>query len=140
MQIEKIMVPVDGSKFSMHAAEYAVDLAKLLNAEILLLHCHKPFPVLLGEPTFQKAVDRLMGESEKILEPYRKLVQEKDIFFTDVILEGPADRAISDLAENEQCDLIVMGSRGRTDLEGLFLGSVTHRVLRTAPCPVLVMR
>ncbi len=140
MQIEKIMIPVDGSKYSMHAAEYAVDLAKLLSAEILLLHCHKPFPVLLGEPMFQKAVDKLMGESEKILEPFRKLCEEKDVYSTDAILEGPAEQAISDLAENEQCDLIVMGSRGRTDLEGLFLGSVTHRVLRTAPCPVLVMR
>ena len=44
-----------------------------VDTEILLLHCHKPFPVLLGEPMFQKAVNKLMGESEKILEPYRRI-------------------------------------------------------------------
>lgn len=51
-----------------------------------------------------------------------------------------ADDAIVEVAKIEHCDLIVMGSRGRTDLEGLLLGSNTHRVLKTAPCPVLVMR
>jgi len=48
--------------------------------------------------------------------------------------------AIVDAADYERCDLIIMGSRGHSELEGLLLGSVTHRVLQMASCPVMVIR
>jgi nucleotide-binding universal stress UspA family protein len=67
-------------------------------------------------------------------------VQDAGVTFIDRILEGPAAQAICRLADIEKIDLIVMGCRGRNDLEGLLLGSCTHRVLKTAPCPVLVIR
>ncbi|MCP4755050.1 MAG: universal stress protein [Proteobacteria bacterium] len=60
--------------------------------------------------------------------------------FSERILEEPAGSVIPNVAEIEKSSMIVMGSRGLTDLEGLFLGSVTHRVLHLAPCPVLVGR
>jgi len=53
IQIEKILLPVDGSDHSMHAAQYATDLARIMQAEIVLLHSHKPFPVVLGDPIFK---------------------------------------------------------------------------------------
>ena len=58
MQINRIMVPVDGSKYSMQAARYASKMAALVEADILLMHCHKSFPVILGEPYFQKALNK----------------------------------------------------------------------------------
>jgi len=134
IQIKKILVPVDGSKHSMRAAEYALELARQMQAEIILMHSHKPFPMVLGEPYFQNAVNKILKKSSKLLEPYR------DLPFTDQIMEGHADDVISEVANIEKCDLIVMGSRGRSDLKGLLLGSNTHRVLKTAPCPVLVIR
>jgi nucleotide-binding universal stress UspA family protein len=140
IQINRILLPVDGSDHSMHAAQYAIDLAKIMQAEIVLLHSHKPFPVVLGEPYFQNAVNKIMKQSNALLEPYRKVLKKKEVCFTDRIMEGHANDVIVDVAKIEKCDLIVMGSRGRTDLEGLLLGSNTHRVLKTAPCPVLVMR
>ena len=140
MQLKKILVPVDGSGYSMQAAEYALELAKLIDAEIFLVHCRKTLPSILGEPYYQTAVDDLMEKSNKLVEPYINLFQEAGIKFTDRILEGPPTDIISEVAEIEKCDMIVMGSRGHTNLEGLFLGSVTHRILHTAPCPVLVVR
>ncbi len=140
MELKKILVPVDGSEFSMRAAGYAADLAKLMDCEILLIHCHKSFPAILGEPYFQKAINKILKKSNKLLDPYRKIVQNAEVPFIDRILEGPAAQAISEVANIENADLIVMGCRGRNDLEGLLLGSCTHRVLKTAPCPVLVVR
>ncbi len=140
MQLKKILVPVDGSEFSMRATGYAVDMAKLTNCEILLIHCHKSFPAILGEPYFQKAINKILKKSNELLDPYKKKVQDAGITFIDRILEGPAAQAICEVADIEKIDMIVMGCRGRNDLEGLLLGSCTHRVLKTAPCPVLVIR
>lgn len=140
IQIKKILLPVDGSDHAMHATHYAADLARSMQAEIILLHSHKPFPNVLGEPYFQNAVNKIMKQSEELLEPYREVLKEKEVSFSDRIMDGHANDVIVDVAGIEKCDLIVMGSRGRTDLEGLLLGSNTHRVLKTAPCPVLVMR
>lgn len=140
MEFKKLLVPVDGSKHSMDAAQCAMDLAKGTGAEIILMHCHRPFPVVLGEPLFQEAIAHRLEKSEKLLAPYKELCNEQGIPFTDRILEGPPGDIISEVAAIEKCDMIVMGSRGRTDLEGLFLGSATHKVLHTAPCPVLVVR
>ena len=140
MELKKILAPVDGSEHSMRAVAYAANMATLMDSEILLIHCHKSFPVVLGEPYFQKAIDKIMKNSNELLDPYRKIVQDAGVTFIDRILEGPAAPAICEVADIEKIDMIVMGSRGRNDLEGLLLGSCTHRVLKTAPCPVLVIR
>ena len=140
MKLQKILVPVDGSKHSRRAAAYAAELAKITDGEVMLIHCHKSFPVVLGEPYFQNAINKIMKQAEELLEPFRKILQDAGVDYSEKILEGPAAKAICEAAEIEKADMIVMGSRGRNDLEGLLLGSCTHRVLKTAPCPVLVIR
>jgi nucleotide-binding universal stress UspA family protein len=140
MQINKILVPVDGSEHSMRATRYAGELAVLCRSQILLLHCHRAFPKILGEPYFQNAVTKTLTESNELLEPYRQTLSDMKISFTDRILEGPAGHTIPEVARLESCDLIVMGSRGRSDLEGLLLGSVAHRVLHAAAVPVLIVQ
>ena len=140
MQLKKILLPVDGSDCSVRAATYATDMAKQMNCEILLIHCHKSFPAILGEPYFQNAINKILKKSNELLAPYKQILQDAGVAFIDRILEGPAAQAICEVADIEKIDLIVMGCRGRNDLEGLLLGSCTHRVLKTAPCPVLVIR
>mgnify|MGYP001087869634 CR=1 FL=1 len=140
MEFKKLLVPVDGSEYSMRAARAAADLAASTGADIILVHCHKSFPALLGEPYYQNAVTRILQDATALLEPFRELFAEKGIACVERLLEGPPRQAIADVAKHENCDLIVIGSRGLSDLEGLFLGSVTHRVLRVAPCPVMVIR
>ena len=140
MKLKKILVPVDGSDYSMRAAAYAAELTKLVDGGIILMHCHKSFPVVLGEPYFQNAINKILKKAAELLTPYRKILSDSEVDYQEKILEGPAAKAICEAAEIEKADLIVMGSRGRNDLEGLLLGSCTHRVLKTAPCPVLVVR
>jgi len=140
MKLKKIMVAVDGSNHSLKAAEYASDLAALAGAEVLLVHCRRRLSAILGEPYFQQAVAEMMEKSNEILEPFRSLFSKKGIPFTDLILEGTPGNVIAEAAEAEQCHMIIMGSRGRSDFEGLLLGSVAHRVLQVASCPVLIIR
>jgi nucleotide-binding universal stress UspA family protein len=140
MKIKKILLPVDGSEHSMHAARFAADMAKQTEAEIVLIHCYSGFPTMMEGRVFEGVADELKAVANKVLDPFRELLKEGGIPFTDEIVEGPTAEAINTIAKKEKCDMIVMGSRGHGDVKGLLLGSVTHRVLQTAPCPVLVMR
>ena len=140
MSGKPILVAVDGSPHAIRAAEHATKLADLMGCDIILMHCHRPFPVTLGEPYFQNAINKIMRKVDELLEPYRRIYDRAGIRFTERILEGPPAKAILNVAGIEEVEMIVMGSRGRTDLEGLLLGSVTHRVLHSAQCPVLVVR
>jgi nucleotide-binding universal stress UspA family protein len=140
MSTPLILLPVDGSNHADRAAIYTVKLSKLMAARLLLLHCHRPFPVKLGEPYFQKAIDKIMRQAGDLLKPFRSMLAENGVHFDELIVEGPPGEKICQVARIENCEMIVMGSRGRSDLKGLLLGSVAHRVLQQAPCPVLVVR
>ena len=136
-----IILPVDGSEHALRAAEYSVKIATMMNARLLLLHCHRPFPVKLGDPYFQKAVDKNHATvCRNGWSLSARCWTRKGAEYTELILEGPAGEKICDVARIEKSEMIVMGSRGRSELTGLFLGSVAHRVLHQAPCPVLIVR
>lgn len=135
-----ILLPVDGSAHADQATDYAVNLARLTEGRILLLYCHRPFPKVVGEPYLQALITRTLEDAQERLTPYCERLHQAGVQFQDRIMEGPAGKAIIQVASIEKCDLIVMGTRGRSDLQGLLLGSVTHRVLQTTPCPVLVVR
>ncbi len=139
-EFKKFMVPVDGSDSSMRAAEYCVELIRHISGEVLLLHSHRPFSALLGEPYLQMAINKVAKKSNQLLEPYRELFIKNGIKFEELILQGSPGDVISKTAGLEKCDMIIMGTKGRSRLEGLVIGSVAHRVLRSAPCPVLVTR
>jgi nucleotide-binding universal stress UspA family protein len=139
-QIKKVLLPVDGSPFSMKATEYAIDFVKNYQAEIILIHCHRAFPSYLGEPLFQEMISSTLDKANRILEPYKKKLADQNISFTDHLFEEPVGKMIAEVASSKKADLIIMGTRGKTDLEGLIIGSVTHQVLHLAHCPVLVIR
>lgn len=140
MNVKTILLPVDGSVHSDKAAEYAADMAKTMNAAIVLLHCRKAVPADLGEPNVQQVLERYTKEAETILKPYRDLLESRNIPIRETIIGGRPGEAIADVAEAEKADMVVMGSKGKSDLEGLIVGSVTHKVLHTAHCPVLVVK
>ena len=137
MKIKKILNPVDGSEFSIHSAKYAIGLAKLMDAEILLLHCHDRFPINMGEPHSQLAVNQI---SEELVAPFIEKLEQSKVPFNVRILEGNPGNKIPEVAKLEKIDLIVMGSRGVTDFTGLLIGSVAHQVLHKSDCPVFITK
>ena len=140
MTQNKIMVAIDGSEYSYKVIDKAIEYARLLNGEVLLVYCHRKFPRILGQPHKDQIISAIMDETKEVVEPFVKRLKEAKIEFIKRFMEEPASEMISKVAAHEECNLIIMGCRGLTDLEGLLIGSITHRVLQTAPCSVLVVR
>lgn len=140
MQKKKILVAIDGSQLSDKVIDQAIDFAKLLDTDLLLVFCHERFPTLLGEPYRDKEIASILKRSEQLVTPYLNKIRDRKVEVEERLMEEPAGKAISEVAKAEQCVMIIMGSRGLSDLAHLVVGSVTNRVLQTAPCSVLVVR
>ncbi len=140
MSSNKIVVAIDGSEHSYLIVDKAMEHAKLFSVSILLVFCHRRFPTIMGHPYRDEEISNIISESEKVIKPFLQHIRNAGIAVEERIMEEPAGAAITDIARIEKCELIVMGSRGLTNLAGLIIGSVTNRVLHTAPCSVLVVR
>lgn len=140
MTQRKIAAAIDGSAHSDKVLDIAIEFARLLDATIALIYCHRKFPKLLGQPHRDHIISAIMDETEKVVAPFRKRLSESGVQFTELFMEEPAGTKIPEVAEYEKCEMIIMGSRGLSDVEGLLLGSVSHKVLHIAKCPVLVVR
>jgi nucleotide-binding universal stress UspA family protein len=137
---KKILVAVDGSDHANKVLETGIEYSKRLSAKLIIVHCHKKFPTILGEPYLNDAIASTLKEAETLVEPFIQSLKDAQVDFEERLLEEPAGTMISDVARIEECELIIMGSRGLTNLKGLLLGSVTNRVLHTSPCSVLVVK
>ena len=135
---EHILLAVDGSEPSNRAVLAAAELAHRLDTEILVVHVRE------REPTRYVGVELESNEeaSDLVDEAVRTLKDAGLSARGEVhgAIYGRAARVILELAAENGTGLIVMGSRGLSDLAGLVLGSVTHKVLHLAHCPVLVVR
>ncbi len=140
MKIKTILNPIDGSDHSIRSTTYAMELASVFGAQIVLLHCHERFPIVLAEPYFQEAVNKINKASEELLEPFVEMLEKSEVLFDVRILEGIPGNKIPEVAKIEKVDLIVMGSRGVSDFAGLLLGSVAHQVLQKSDCPVFITK
>ncbi|MFH1914294.1 MAG: universal stress protein [Pseudomonadota bacterium] len=140
MNITRILLPVDGSRFSDAAADMAMEMAERFNASIVLLHVRKTVPTGLGQPNANELLEYLTKNAEVVMAHYRGKLDNAKIDFIDLVIGGRVAEVIANVAEVEKCDLVVMGSKGKSNLEGLILGSVSHKVLNIAACPVLVVK
>lgn len=143
----RILVPLDGSKLSEQALALASDLARMGDAELILLHMPERPVVLLPEVAVGAANPYVPNVNEKrYLDQAFEYVNElkyqpalADLEVTTVVLEGDIAETIVDVAR-EEADLIVMSTHGRSGMSRWLLGSVTEKVLRHAPCPVIIAR
>jgi nucleotide-binding universal stress UspA family protein len=141
----RIVVPTDFSAGSEEAWALAQRLAKALSSELVLVHVFVEAP-LWGEGPFTMEHTRsVFAEARKwVIEQLEQRVQQAaagGLRARAVLREGGAahDEIVA-LATDEHADLIAMGTHGRGGLNRMLLGSVTDRVVRLAPCPVLTVR
>jgi len=139
---DKVLVAVDGSESSRGAIELAKNLLINGNTKAITL-----VSVAALAPVPLEALEFVVSEPER-LEIVAKTVLEKaaagfekDGFKVDtVVLSGDPGASIAQYAYDNRFNLIVMGSRGLSGVKGMVLGSVSHNVLHTAHCPVLIHR
>ncbi len=140
--IRKILVPTDGSDYSIHAAEYALSIAKLNNAQIIVVY-------VLDEVVIERFTkvserqgieDELRTDGERDINYILELAQKAGIKASSVITKGRPFEQIIHLANGLNVDLIVMGTYGRRGAERILIGSVAERVIEYAHCPVLVVK
>jgi universal stress protein A len=141
IKLNRILVPVDFSDSSRKALQYAVSFARLFKAEILLLHVVQSLPAampgLVGEGVIQGA--ELREEGTKHLALWCKTVKEQVPAVARIEDGNPAE-VIARVARDSESDMIIVATHGRTGLERLLLGGTSKKVVRVAPCPVLVVR
>ena len=142
--IRHILCPLDFSRFSRHALEQAVSLAREFGAEISAVHVRAMTAELVGagSPPMAAPFARAPMDRSMLLRELRDLeddVEAAGVTIRTTIEDGDPVQTIVSQAAAWPADIIVMGTHGRTGFERLLLGSVAERVLRKAPCPVLTV-
>ncbi len=148
MKLDKILVGVDFSPGSDAAVAQAMDVARRTGASLCLFHAG----VIVDDPTgipdsmagtaaaYLKIVKDQLAADRAQLEALRERITGQGVEVSHMIGDGFADTAIASAAGELGIDVVVIGTHGRTGLKRFLLGSVAERVVRMAPCSVLVVR
>ena len=137
---KKILVPTDGSEFAKKAQKQALFLANVCGAEIIAISVTEN-NFISGLPSDDEVyqLNQILKErSEENLEEFDKL-NKNDLKITHVIKEGLPAKVILEVAKEEDVDLIVMGSSGKSGFDRFIMGSVADKVVNSAKCAVLVV-
>lgn len=141
--IKTILVPVDSSEHASKAVKMAGEIGSKFGSKIILLTVtyhdfrysiegnYVAFP---PEETLIANAEEILAKEATFLENYPGIEVEKKIANGDPALQ------ILEFADNEHCDLIIMGSKGLTGVKRFMIGSVSSKVVQYAACPVLVAK
>jgi universal stress protein A len=143
--IRKILVPLDFSEYSRKALQYALPFAQQFKAKLLLVCVVEPrvYPVdtLVVPPAMEDdTTDAVQGARAAMHNLIQTLALPPELLDEPFVVVGRPYAEIVDTAKRVGADMIIMATHGYTGLKHVYLGSVTERVVRHAPCPVLVVR
>jgi nucleotide-binding universal stress UspA family protein len=147
---QSILVPLDGSSHAEKALSVAAQLARGTGASLHLMTVAEFPPDNIGlftggtpEPFSEEDREKLAAgmkeEAHKVIDQARAAVDLDGIEVKDVVRQGRAAERINEEAESLGVDVIVMGSRGVSDMRGMVFGSVSHKVSHTAGCTVITV-
>ena len=143
MPAQHVLVPIDFSPDADEALTEAMELAQALKARLTLLHVIHLVPLTVGDvPPFylDNYLEELENDAQQQMQTVLDRVHRAGLQGDSAIVHGIPFQAIVDMARDKKVDMIVMGTHGRTGLPHALIGSVAEKVVRLAPCPVLVAR
>lgn len=140
---KKILVPIDGSKYSLKALEHASVLASKLDSEISLLYVAEDFNVVQQQILPKHVPDHLYNEIKEFAKNMLNEARTKlpvNVRVENYLEFGSPRECIVRFARDNDYDLIIIGKRGLGRIKGMIMGSVSSYVVSESPCPVLVMK
>lgn len=140
LKLARILVPIDFSVMSRKALQYAVPFARRFGAKITLLYTVENVPESESRSYSQENMERVMVSARRRLDSLARTAVEADLLDVVMVHVGIPFDVITGVARTRNVDLIVISTHGYTGLKHVFLGSTAERVVRHAPCPVLVVR
>lgn len=125
--MKKILVGVDGSEFAEKALKQAIEIGKKFSAQLIVVNVYHA-------PTGKDV-------SQKILDKAKVLLEDAGVKFNLVSILSPnTPKVITDMAEDEKFDLIVVGSRGMGAIHAYLIGSVCNKICYDSPVSVLIVK
>jgi len=140
---KKILCPVDFSEFTDEILVYAVNIANRFNSELHLIHVipnlnyFTPYESFLTPENLVAIERNIEGEVGK---DFDKITKKLNLPFKRIVKTGVTFVEIIDYIKQQEIDLVVMGTHGRSGIEHILIGSVAEKVVRKSPCPVLTVR
>lgn len=136
---EKILVATDGSDSAAAAVEHAADLARLAGSkEVVVIHvCPACTPELDPDSMNRETATKIVNEAAEAVASEGIMVR------TVLEMDYPHEEvgeALLEIIKNEKADLLILGSRGLSEFKGILLGSVSHKVIQHAECPILIIK
>lgn len=144
IDLNRILVPIDFSEYSRKALQYAIPFARQFNASIDLIYVVEPtvYPAdfSFGQVGFPAIEDELRKRAAEELDELLRYEFSKRVPAKRAIRTGKAFYEIIQYAREEKMDLIIIATHGHSGIEHALFGSTAEKVVRKAPCPVLVVR
>ena len=143
MMAKHILVPTDFSDYANYAVDYALELATTLQARLTFAHIIHLTPLVMGDLGslgISPYLVEIETDAQQRMQALLDRVQKAGLQGETIVVHGIPFQVIIETAESRDVDLIVMGTHGRTGLTHVLMGSVAEKVVRLAPCPVLVTR
>jgi nucleotide-binding universal stress UspA family protein len=139
---DRVLLPTDGSDAMVTVVDHAVRLAAHHGATLHALYVANTASLshLPAEAGWENVTEALHSEGESALAAVESRADDHDVPVESETLEGSPAREILEYAEAANCDVVVMGTHGRTGVDRLLLGSVAERVVRSSPVPVVTIR
>lgn len=142
-KIQQIIVPIDFQRHTDDIAEFAINIAKSLDAKPTFVHVVEHFAKAVGYgdayPTSFIEIDaELYGYAQKKMAALLEQNKNACPGCTGAVLRGDAADSIVDYIKEQQADMVIIGTHGSQGIEKILLGSVAERVLKRASCPILI--
>ncbi len=142
LNLKKILVPTDFSESSNSAYRYALRFGQQFRAELHVIHVLEPvlLPQFAGLPEAPAFSDKELASAEEKLRVWADSVTAMGVNANMVLRNGLPAHEIVEAAKDLDVDLIIIATHGHTGWKHFCIGSTAERVVRAAPCPVLVVR